>query len=100
MTSRYTAYVLKNGHYLLTSWHPSTRPEQINLDEQAATKWLRLKIIQSSNGGEDENEGIVEFIARYKINGKAQSLHEVSRFIKEQGLWFYVDGEIQQTDKP
>lgn len=84
MRSRYTAYTNNNEQYLLDSWHPSTRPEFINMD--TAIQWLRLKIINST----DDH---VEFIATYRVNGKAHRLRENSRFIFENGRWFYVAGE-------
>ncbi len=83
MRSRYTAYTQHNANYLLKTWHPSTRPQSIEFDKQM--QWLRLKIVHS-----DDNS--VEFIATYRINGKAHKLHEKSRFVQENGQWFYVDG--------
>ena len=91
MRSRYVAYVLSNEAYLLASWHSSTRPTSLNLQEEPTTKWLGLKIVQRQQGQAGDSEGTVEFVARYKINGKAYKLHEVSRFVKESGQWYYVD---------
>ena len=88
MRSRYTAYVLANERYLLDSWHVSTRPESLDLADNI--KWLRLKIINS-------NKNKVEFIATYRLQGKAYKMHESSRFINEDGNWFYVDGVALQT---
>ena len=82
MRSRYTAYTLMHEAYLRQTWHPSTRPENIEMDP--ATQWLRLKIIHSEYDR-------VEFIATYKIQGKAHRLQENSRFIFEDQKWFYVD---------
>lgn len=93
MSSRYTAYVLLNETYLLSSWHPSTRPQQLELLDEPV-KWSGLTIISTESGQANDNEGTVEFLARYKINGKAYRLHEVSHFIKEGGCWFYVGGEL------
>lgn len=89
MRSRYTAFALRLEDYLLQSWHPDTRPESLDLS-QDNTKWLGLKISRHEVTG--ENSAIVEFIARYKINGKAEKLHEVSRFIKIENRWYYLDG--------
>jgi SEC-C motif-containing protein len=99
MRSRYTAYVLQREDYLLHTWHRSTRPEQFPLDQEAVTKWLGLKIVRSEAGDHRDNEGLVEFVARYKIGGTAQRLHETSRFVREEGQWFYLDGRIA-TSKP
>ena len=93
MRSRYTAYTLQNEAYLLQTWHPSNRPPQLNLASEPV-KWLGLKIIAAQAGQVEDATGTVEFVARYKVNGKAQRLAEKSRFVKEQGRWFYLDGEI------
>ena len=85
MRSRYTAYALQNEQYLLDSWHASTRPESIDLDP--AAKWIRLNILNS-------NKDHVEFIATYRLQGKAYKLHEISSFVFEDGKWFYLDGVI------
>lgn len=85
MRSRYTAYALHIERYLLDSWHRSTRPESIEMD--AAIRWLRLKILDS---GDDH----VEFIATHRIAGKAYKMHEISRFVFEDGRWFYLDGTV------
>jgi SEC-C motif-containing protein len=92
MRSRYTAYTLLLENYLLATWHPSTRPATLNLAEEAATKWLGLEVKRHEQ--QDAAHAIVEFVARYKVNGRAQRLQEVSRFVREDGRWFYVDGEI------
>jgi len=91
MRSRYTAYTLMQEDYLLVTWHPSTRPEMLGLSEDAPRKWLGLTI---KNRGQSDNEhAIVEFVARYKINGRAHRLHEISRFLYENKQWFYLDGD-------
>lgn len=100
MRSRYTAYTLGREDYLLRTWHPSTRPATLGLEQTpglehtAALKWLGLKILGTEAGGAEDGTGVVEFVARSKIHGRAQRLHERSRFVKEDGRWLYVDGEI------
>lgn len=94
MRSRYSAYVLKDEPYLLRTWHPSTRPAQLVLDEGGPLKWLELKVLRIEAGGERDDHGIVEFVARFKPAGAAGRLHEVSRFMREHGEWFYVAGEV------
>lgn len=96
MRSRYTAYVLGDSDYLLTSWHSSTRPERLDLEQPPRTKWLDLRVIGSGNPGDKPDTGWVEFIARYKLNGRAQRLHERSRFLREDGCWYYLDGKLDQ----
>lgn len=85
MRSRYTAYAQQNEQYLLDSWHASTRPESINIDP--SVQWLRLSILNSDTDH-------VEFVATYRLQGRAHKLHENSRFVFEDGKWFYVDGII------
>ena len=92
MRSRYTAFTLQDEAYLLASWHVSTRPASLDLHEAPQPKWLGLKII--AHAIQDETHATVEFVARNKLAGRAQRLHEVSRLVREAGSWLYVDGEI------
>jgi SEC-C motif-containing protein len=92
MRSRYTAYVVRDASYLRATWHPDTRPTELHLDEQPLPRWTGLKILHTSAGKGSDTTGTVEFVARYKINGRAHRLHEVSRFRRQEGRWFYVDG--------
>lgn len=93
MRSRYSAYVTGDVDYLLATWHAGTRPEQLDLGDATATRWLGLDVRRHETRGADS--AIVEFIARYKVGGaSAVRLHEVSRFVREGGRWFYVDGEF------
>ncbi|WP_175483767.1 YchJ family protein [Frateuria terrea] len=93
MRSRYSAYVLKREDYLLATWHPSTRPAHLKLaTQQPAPSWLGLSVKRHQHG---TGEAVVEFVARLRYGGgRAQRLHEVSRFVREDGRWYYVDGEI------
>jgi SEC-C motif domain protein len=92
MRSRYTAYTLQRTDYLLATWHSSTRPIALGLAEDVSTKWLGLEMKRHEQ--QDADHAIVEFVARYKVSGRAQRLHEVSRFVRENGYWFYVSGEV------
>jgi len=94
MRSRYSAYVLGNEPYLLATWHASTRPASLGLAEDAGTRWLGLEVKRTEAGREADERGVVEFVARYKIGGRAHRLHEVSRFVREDGRWYYVDGDL------
>jgi SEC-C motif-containing protein len=91
MRSRYTAYTLENEDYLLATWHPSTRPDSLKLADGPHKKWLGLRVSRHEQTGKDHS--VVEFVARYKVGGRAHRLHEISRFVREGGRWFYVDGE-------
>ena len=91
MRSRYSAYVLGLEDYLLATWHPSTRRAALNLGDGPQTKWLGLEVKARV---ESDDAATVEFVARYRVGGRAQRLHEVSRFVREDGRWFYVDGML------
>jgi len=93
MRSRYTAYTLNDENYLLKTWHQSTRPQTLNLAQQNAIKWVGLKIINHSVDTNNPALASVEFVARYKENGKAHKMHELSDFVYENDRWFYVDGK-------
>ena len=91
MRSRYCAYVLSDERYLLATWHPSTRPGSIPFNKNQ--KWLGLNVINARITGGASAE--VEFIARSRVsNSAAVRQHERSRFVREDGRWFYVDGDL------
>jgi SEC-C motif-containing protein len=91
--SRYCAYVLANRDYLLATWHATTRPPTLDLSPQGAVHWLGLSIRRHQIIDADHAE--VEFIARSRVGGGAASrLHEISRFIREDGRWYYLDGSF------
>ena len=91
MRSRYSAYVLKLDDYLLATWHVSTRPSEIDLNADS-TKWLGLDVRRHLQ--QDDSHATVEFVARYRIAGRGYRLHELSRFVREDGRWYYVDGDM------
>ena len=90
MRSRYAAYTLRRESYLLETWHHSTRPASLQLATGPHHKWLGLELKRYHQPQTDH--AIVEFVARYKVGGRAHRLHEISRFVREAGRWFYVDG--------
>ena len=92
MRSRYSAYVLGRGDYLRATWHASTRPATIEPDPPGL-KWLGLEVRQHTVQGADHAS--VEFVARSKLGGRAQRLHETSRFVREDGRWYYLDGDLR-----
>ena len=93
MRSRYEAYVRGDVEHLLATWHASTRPDRASLATVPATRWLGLEV---KHAAEDGDTALVEFVARYKVGGApAVRLHEVSRFVREDGRWFYVDGTFR-----
>ena len=92
MRSRYVAYALGHESYLLQTWHHSTRPGSLELHVQPQPRWLGLEV--KRHEAQDSDRAIVEFVARYKLGGRAYRLHETSHFVRENGRWFYIDGDI------
>lgn len=91
MRSRYSAFVLKLEAYLLATWHHTTRPAALELAADNS-KWLGLEVRKHTL--ESADRATVEFVARYKTGGRAHRLHEISRFVREEGRWYYVDGQF------
>lgn len=91
MRSRYSAYVLRLSDYLLATWHASTRPTALAADPPGL-RWLGLDVKRHSV--QDDAHATVEFVARSKLGGRANRLHEISRFMREDERWFYVDGNL------
>ena len=91
MRSRYGAYVLKLEDYLLATWHPTTRPSELDI-EADGTKWLGLAVKRHQQ--QDDSHATVEFVARYRVAGRGHRLHELSRFVREDGRWYYLDGDM------
>ena len=106
MRSRYTAYVQRNEPYLMATWHASTRPAEPIMSKEEKLQWLglevksALRLRQRKAEETDPTTDTVEFVARFKTNGRAQRLHEISNFVREPaegGLrWFYVDGSFPE----
>ena len=92
MRSRYSAYVVGKIDYLLATWHPSTSPGDLEL---SPVKWIDLEVRHAEEAGD---AGVVEFVARCRVNGRAQRMHEISRFVREGGRWYYIDGQMLADD--
>ena len=94
MRSRYTAYVLGDQAYLRATWHPDTCPPDVV--PEPGTRWLGLEVRKHQPIDADHAE--VEFVARYRVQGRGGRLHERSRFVRDaQGRWLYVDGSFPQA---
>jgi SEC-C motif domain protein len=102
MRSRYSAYALLQGRgtsprslleYLTKTWHPSTAPGDLELGPMS---WTGLDVLHESVSSD---AGVVEFVAHHKVNGRAGTLHELSRFVREGGAWLYVDGVIAPDER-
>jgi len=92
MRSRYSAYALGRVDYLLDTWHASTRPATLDALPEGL-KWLGLEVRRHEMNGAQGAE--VEFVARSKWAGKAHRMHEVSRFVRETGQWWYLGGQVR-----
>ena len=96
MRSRYTAFAEGRVDYLLKTLHPSKRrPEDFASLSGGTSKvrWTGLRVLETSAGLEGDDTGVVEFVAFYEESGRAGELHERSRFCRQDGAWFYLDGE-------
>lgn len=93
MRSRYSAFVLANGDYLMQTHHSSTRPtsEKKAIEKWAkSVSWIRLEILDTTKGLKNDTEGTVTFNAYFYENGKVDVIHEKSAFIKENEIWYYL----------
>lgn len=89
MRSRYAAFALGDAAYLHETWHASTRPPSLTLPP--GQEWIALRVISTSTDGD---RATVRFSARSRIGGRTDVLEETSRFVREDGRWYYVDGDI------
>ena len=97
MRSRYAAYVLRLYDYLVATWHPTTCPADLGDADADRTKWIGLQIRRAEKLPVDDQGrecALVEFVARYRIASRGFRLHERSRFVREDGRWYYVAGEM------
>jgi SEC-C motif-containing protein len=92
MRSRYSAFVVRDAGYLLRTWHPDTRPAELEFD--SGMQWRRLDILSTSRGGPLDSEGTVEFVAHYRHEGERGLHRESSRFVRVDRGWYYVDGVV------
>lgn len=94
MRSRYSAYVLGLADYLHDTWAPATRPLVLDKIDLNTTRWLGLDLKRFEETGDT---AAVEFVARYRVGGgSAARMRETSRFAREGGRWFYVDGDVSE----
>jgi SEC-C motif-containing protein len=108
MRSRYSAYTLRDEAYLRATWHASTVPAGPIVDPDEKLQWLGLEVKSAlrlrqrkADLPETQDNDTVEFVARFKVGGRAHRLHEVSRFVREpdrlgEVRWFYVDGSFPE----
>ncbi len=96
MRSRFTAYAMQNADYLLQTWEPSTRPEAIDFSKETG-EWTQLEILMTKKGLSTDHKGIVEFRAYFTQDGEEKVMNEISRFVKKQGRWYYLDGKVKSV---
>ena len=89
MRSRFSAFAVGDVDYLRRTWHPTTCPAELVLDDDV--RWYRLDVLATSDGGLLAAGGTVEFRAYFRASGGAGSQHEVSRFVRTEGQWLYLD---------
>jgi SEC-C motif domain protein len=89
MRSRYAAFALGKADYLLRTWHPTTRPRKIEFTPEE--EWVQLRVLAASEAGD---RATVSFIAKSRRGGRIEALHAASRFVREDGRWYYVDDAI------
>ncbi|MCE7083422.1 YchJ family protein [Streptomyces sp. ST2-7A] len=96
MRSRYSAFALGDAPYLTRTWHPTTRPDRV--DPDPALRWERLEVLGTDGGGpfHPGDEATVEFRAHWRHGSETGMLHEVSRFRRTGGRWYYLDGDIRE----
>lgn len=92
MRSRYTAFGLRDEAHLLLTWHSSARPSTVEFEPDL--EWRRLVILDRHAGGPFDRDGVVEFEAFWRQGAQRGSLHERSRFVREDRQWYYVDGDV------
>ncbi|MBO1750366.1 SEC-C domain-containing protein [Actinotalea sp. BY-33] len=91
MRSRYSAFALGDAEHLARTWHSSTRPPVVDVDPEV--RWTRLDVLHTEGGGPFDQTGTVEFRAHHRGAAGAGSQHEVSRFVREDGCWVYLDAD-------
>jgi SEC-C motif-containing protein len=97
MRSRYSAFVLGNVAYLQDSHHSSGSPDKKEARQienwTNSVNWVKLVILQTTEGLENDSAGTVAFKAFYMEHNKVQVIHENSRFCRENGHWVYLEAQ-------
>ncbi|MCP5144362.1 MAG: YchJ family protein [Gammaproteobacteria bacterium] len=103
MRARYSAFASGNVDFILASMMPAMRAEQ-DVDAlrawSANAKWLGLEVARTERGGADDNQGVVEFVASYELDGQPREHRERARFRRRNGLWMYEDGREITNQQP
>ncbi len=97
MRSRYTAYALGAIEYLYATSGPKVRKEfdaESSRQWAESAEWQGIEIVKIVDGGESDDSGTVEFIARYSVNDTPYHHHESAEFTRKDGRWLFLDGKI------
>jgi SEC-C motif-containing protein len=95
MRSRYSAYAKGRTDHVFRTWHPRTRPAEV--EPVPGLVWTGLRVLATGAGGADDDEGTVEFEATHDGPGGPGVLHERSRFVRRAGRWVYLDGDAENA---
>jgi SEC-C motif-containing protein len=97
MRSRYTAFVLEDEAHLLRSWHHSSRPADVRF--VPGQRWTGPDVMATAAGDLPDLAGEVEFRAHHEHRGRKQSLHELSRFVRDDtDRWVHLGAVEAQVD--
>lgn len=99
MRSRFTAYAYQDDSYLLAAWDNAKKPQSIVFSKDK-TVWTKLEIVNVKKGAINDAKGLVEFKAYFKRDDEDQVMHELSRFKKSGGRWYYLDGLVKSVGQP
>lgn len=99
MRSRFTAYAYHDAAYLLATWDNAKKPQSIDFSKDK-TVWTKLEIVNVKKGGKNDAKGLVEFKAFFNLDNEERVMHELSRFKKSGGRWYYLDGLVKSIGKP
>ena len=96
MRSRYTAYVKGEIDYIIRTYvRADGADRKATEDWSRKADWKGLSLLRVEKGGPEDSEGIVEFVAQYEMNGRAEEHHETAQFVKKDGAWLYDSGDVK-----
>lgn len=99
MRARYAAYVVGAIDFIMDSVHPAMRADNDRAQVEAwsrQSEWKGLEILRTEKGGPEDQDGVVEFVAKYRSQGVDMAHHEIAQFRRQKGDWYFYDGEIQK----
>jgi SEC-C motif-containing protein len=103
MRSRYVAFVRGEMAHLEATLAPEKMDEFDRAEVEASAAGLSglgLDVRATAGGGEEDDAGTVEYVARFKVKGQPHAHHELASFRREQGRWVYADGQMNPKSAP